>query len=113
MALPQVVKLWWAFWLVSSIVGWMIFRRGFADDGAVSAWLYIGGSVLDIVSAYLTVKIIRLIDNMQEKRGILVLSPVPPGAPSPAVNETIDRTKYSDLDPGQDFEHQKPREESY
>jgi hypothetical protein len=109
---PRIVSLWWAFWVISNVVGWAIFRRGFLGESAESAWLYVASDILDVVSGLLTIRLIQKIDRMQAtKSGIVNRQYSPPSDPvilQDPGNGTMKNADFSDDAGGPDFASQKP-----
>jgi hypothetical protein len=88
---PGLIKLWWAFWLLSNFANNILFRiAGEAETPEALLWeghLSAGVAVLEIIAAVLAIRVVRGIDRRQEERSRHVTFayavPPPPTPPTP------------------------------
>jgi hypothetical protein len=67
-----IVGIWWAFFLISNYVGWFAFRYILQHDTITdllnSTYAYIASDTVDIVGFIITIIMVRIISQSQEKR---------------------------------------------
>jgi hypothetical protein len=87
---PSNLKLWWGFWIASSLIGNVLLRFTLrVEDPSIEAyigmsWLGIGVDCLDLLAAALIIEIVNQISRWQETTYMTDGDPEPPYYLTPA-----------------------------